>query len=246
MRLTWFKSLFNWVNLVNEKILVVEDEPAIRELIAVTLRHAGYSPILTAETIEATRVINANIPSLIILDWMLPHTSGLEFLRSLRASPTTRTIPVLMLTARADEGDRLMGFDAGTDDYLTKPFSTRELIARVKAVLRRVDPSTDEAVLSLGDLQLDPSTHRAFAGSQELKLGPIEFRLLSFFLRNPERVFSREQLLARVWNDSDSVEPRTVDVQIRRLRQALEDSGNDQMLETVRGAGYRMSVVIKN
>jgi two-component system, OmpR family, phosphate regulon response regulator PhoB len=227
---------------VNEKILVVEDEPAIRELIAVTMRHAGYSPILTAETIEATRVINAGAPALIILDWMLPHTSGLEFLRSLRASPNTRTIPVLMLTARAEEGDRLMGFDAGTDDYLTKPFSTRELVARVKAILRRADPSTDEAILSLGTLRLDPSTHRAFASEQELKLGPIEFRLLNFFMRNPERVFSREQLLARVWNDADSIEARTVDVQIRRLRQALEQSGNDQLLETVRGAGYRLSL----
>ncbi len=226
---------------MNEKILVVEDEPAIRELIAVTLRHAGYSPILTAETIEATRVINASIPNLIILDWMLPKTSGLEFLRSLRASSTTRSIPVLMLTARADEGDRLMGFDAGTDDYLTKPFSTRELVARVKAVLRRVDPSTDEAPLELGLLRLDPATHRVHAGSYELKLSPIEFRLLSFFMRNPERVYSREQLLARVWADAESIEPRTVDVQIRRLRQALEESGNDQLLETVRGAGYRMS-----
>ncbi len=225
---------------MNEKILIVEDEPAIRELIAITLRHAGYSPILTAETIEASRVMSANAPAMVILDWMLPQTSGLDFLRTMRANSATRSIPVLMLTARADEGDRLMGFDAGTDDYLTKPFSTRELIARVKAVLRRVGPNSDEAQIELGPLRLDPNTHRAYAGEQELKLGPIEFRLLSFFMRNPERVYSREQLLARVWNDADSIEPRTVDVQIRRLRQALEESGKDQLLETVRGAGYRM------
>lgn len=227
---------------MSTQILVVEDEPSIRELIGITLKHAGFRPVLTEDVAQANRYIQAEMPILVILDWMLPKTSGIEFLRELRASAQTRQLPVLMLTARADEGDRLSGFDAGTDDYLTKPFSPREMVARVKALLRRADPATDTQKLEVNGLSLDPVTHRVYALGQEIKLGPIEFKLLGHFLRNPERVFSREQLLARVWTDAESVEVRTVDVQVRRLRQALEPSGLDRLLETVRGTGYRLHI----
>lgn len=227
----------------NLRILVVEDEPAIRELIAVTLRHAGFTPILTAETTEAQRVIDAKAPDLVLLDWMLPAMSGVAFAKALRHSPQTRTIPIVLLTARADEGDRLQGFDAGVDDYITKPFSPRELVARIKAVLRRAAPKTDLSPIEISGLKLDPTSHRVTCPNGEIKLGPTEFRLLCFFMRNPERVWSRDRLLNSVWEDPIDIEERTVDVHVRRLRLALEPSKHDHLIETVRGTGYRMLAV---
>ncbi len=224
------------------KILVVEDEPAIRELIAVNLRHAGFTPILAAESIEAMRIVNASAPDLILLDWMLPGQSGIEFARQLRANVTTRAIPIVLLTARADEGDRLLGFDVGADDYITKPFSPREMIARIRAVVRRVAPKTDVAPFEIAGLKLDPQSYRVSAGQTAIKLGPTEFKLLQFFMKNPERVLSRDRLLSGVWGDQSYIEERTVDVHIRRLRLALEPSGHHQLLETVRGGGYRFAL----
>lgn len=219
---------------------MVEDEPAIRELIAVTLRHAGFAPILTAETSEAQRVLDAKLPDLVLLDWMLPAMSGVAFAKALRQNAQTRTIPIVLLTARADEGDRLQGFDAGVDDYITKPFSPRELVARIKAVLRRAAPKTDLNPIEIADLKLDPASHRVTSPAGEIKLGPTEFRLLYFFMKNPERVWSRDRLLSSVWDEPIDIEERTVDVHVRRLRQALEPSGHDHLIETVRGTGYRM------
>jgi len=227
---------------VNAKILIVEDEPAIRELIAVNLRHAGYT-VSEAETAEAARIqLDAALPDLVLLDWMLPGQSGVEFARKLRAEARTAKLPIVMLTARAQEGDMLQGFDVGADDYVTKPFSPRELVARIKAVLRRRAPQTTEDVVELGGLRLDPATHRVSAGETALALGPTEFRLLHFLMTHPERVHSRAQLLDQVWGDHVFVEERTVDVHIRRLRCALEPSTHDALIQTVRGSGYRFSV----
>lgn len=222
-------------------ILLVEDEPAIQELIAFNLTQAGHN-VLRAATAEAAMTLVKNaLPDLVLLDWMLPGASGIEVAKRLRADERTRQIPIIMLTARSDEHDKISGLDAGADDYITKPFSPRELLARIKAVLRRRAPQmTDDAVDVLG-LCLDPVTHRVTAHGKNLELGPTEFRLLHFFMTHAERVHSRAQLLDQVWGDHVFVEERTVDVHIRRLRSALEVSGHDALIQTVRGTGYRFS-----
>ena len=223
-------------------ILVVEDEPAILELISTCLHHAGYR-VLSAESAEEARSrVDEALPDLALLDWMLPGQSGIELARRLRAAERTRDLPIIMLTARSEEHDKVAGLEAGADDYLTKPFSPRELLARIKAVLRRRAPQATADRVELGGLSLDPATHRVQGGEQALELGPTEFRLLHFFMTHPERVYSRAQLLNQVWGDHVFVEERTVDVHIRRVRAALEPSGHDRLIQTVRGSGYRFSV----
>ncbi|UXY16372.1 phosphate regulon transcriptional regulator PhoB [Chitiniphilus purpureus] len=222
-------------------ILLVEDEPAIQELIAFNLTQAGHH-VMRADSVEtAQHLVRNALPDLILLDWMLPGTSGIDFARRLRGEERTRQIPLIMLTARSDEQDKIAGLETGADDYITKPFSPRELQARIKAVLRRRAPqATDDLVQVLG-LQLDPATHRVTGNGQPIDLGPTEFRLLHFFMTHPERVHSRAQLLDQVWGDHVFVEERTVDVHIRRLRSALTESGYDKLIQTVRGTGYRLS-----
>jgi two-component system phosphate regulon response regulator PhoB len=224
---------------VNAKVLIIEDEPAIRELIAVNIRHAGYTPILAADAASARRQIDAALPDLILLDWMLPDQSGVELARRLRAEARTRDLPIILLTARAEESDKLQGFDSGADDYMTKPFSPRELLARVRALLRRSAPEASQDPVEIGGLRLEPDTFRVTAGEQTLKLGPTEFRLLHYLMSYPDRVLSRGKLLDGVWGDHVFIEERTVDVHIRRLRLALQPSGHERLIETVRGGGYR-------
>jgi two-component system phosphate regulon response regulator PhoB len=225
-------------------ILVVEDEPAIGELIAINLRHSGFKVVL-AETAEAAQsAVDGVLPELVLLDWMLPGQSGVSLARRWRADARTRSLPVIMLTARADEADKIAGLDAGADDYLTKPFSPNELLARVRAVLRRRQPEALDAAVSVAGLVLDPGTHRVSYEGQELKLGPTEFRLLHFLMSHAERVHSRAQLLDRVWGDHVFIEERTVDVHIKRLREALAVGQCSQMVETVRGAGYRLTAQV--
>jgi two-component system phosphate regulon response regulator PhoB len=222
-------------------ILVVEDESAIAELIAINLRHAGFQITLAETAEQATAAVDAVLPDLVLLDWMLPGQSGLALARRWRADARTRELPIIMLTARADESDKVSGLDAGADDYLTKPFSTQELLARIRAVLRRRTPEALDTAVELGWLKLDPGTRRVSAQGIELKLGPTEFRLLHFFMSHPERVHSRAQLLDRVWGDHVFIEERTVDVHVKRLREALQPVHCAHMVETVRGAGYRMT-----
>jgi two-component system phosphate regulon response regulator PhoB len=222
-------------------VLVVEDEPAIQELISYNLRQAGHQPLRADNAEQALRLVQDALPDLVLLDWMLPGLSGIELARRLRADRRTKAIPIIMLTARADEQDKLTGLDTGADDYITKPFSPRELNARVKAVLRRRAPQMTDDIVLIGGLRLDPGTHRVIAHGEQVHLGPTEFRLLHFLMTHPERVHSRPQLLDHVWGDHVFVEERTVDVHIRRLRKALEPSRHDRLIQTVRGAGYRFS-----
>jgi len=222
-------------------ILVVEDEPAIRDMIGMSLERAGFRWLAAGSVEEARSLLADHAPDLLLLDWMLPGASGLDFARQLRRDDNSRDLPVIMLTARDAEEDMIRGLEGGVDDYLTKPFSTRELVARIKTVLRRAG-SGDETPISLGPLTLEPSSHRLRAGEQKIELGPTEFRLLQFFMRHPERVFSREQLLDRVWGRNVFIDDRTVDVHIRRLRKALEPHEAAGLVQTVRGAGYRFSV----
>lgn len=222
-------------------ILVVEDESAIAELIAINLRHAGFEVTIAADAEQAQAAVNGVLPDLILLDWMLPGQSGLALARRWRTEQRTRDLPVIMLTARADEADKVSGLDAGADDYLTKPFSTNELLARIRAVLRRKAPEALDVAVEVGALKIDPATRRVTRGAQELKLGATEFRLLHFFMTHPERVHSRSQLLDRVWGDHVFIEERTVDVHVKRLREALSPADCSQMIETVRGAGYRFT-----
>jgi len=220
-------------------VLVVEDEPAIAELIAVNLRHNGFRPTWAMDSVSAQRELDAALPDLILLDWMLPGESGLSLAKRWRANERTKAIPLIMLTARGDEADRVAGLDAGADDYISKPFSTKELLARVRAVLRRHSPEqTGEAIVIAG-LSLDSATHRVSFGQQALKLGPTEFKLLHYLMGHAERVHSRGQLLDKVWGDHVYIEERTVDVHVKRLREALGAAGT--MVETVRGAGYRLT-----
>lgn len=223
-------------------ILVVEDEPAIQELIAANLGRAGHHVLRAMDAETAQRIVRDALPDLVLLDWMLPGMSGIELARRLRADERTRAIPIIMLTARGEEQDRVAGLEMGADDYVTKPFSPRELMARIKAVLRRRAPQTTEDAVEVGGLRLDPTTHRVSSAEQELSLGPTEFRLLHFLMTHPERVHSRAQLLDQVWGDHVFVEERTVDVHVRRLRAALEPVGQDALVQTVRGSGYRFSV----
>lgn len=223
-------------------ILLVEDEPAIQELIAFNLEQAGHH-VLRADTAEqGLSLVKNALPDLVLLDWMLPGVSGIDFTRRLRSDERTKTVPIIMLTARSEEPDKIAGLESGADDYITKPFSPRELVARIKAVLRRRAPQMTDDVVDVNSLRLDPTTHRVTAQGRPLDLGPTEFRLLHFFMTHSERVHSRSQLLDHVWGDHVFVEERTVDVHIRRLRSALEPSCHADLIQTVRGAGYRFSV----
>ncbi|MCM2326299.1 MAG: phosphate regulon transcriptional regulator PhoB [Lysobacter sp.] len=223
------------------RILVVEDEPAIQELIALNLEQAGQHPVMAASAEEGLRRIEEELPDLVLLDWMLPGQSGIELARRLRADARTRALPIIMLTARGDEEDKLRGLETGADDYITKPFSMKELQARIKAVLRRRAPEITEDAVEFHGLRLDPATHRVTGGGETLPMGPTEFRLLHFFITHPERVYTRSQLLDQVWGDHVFIEERTVDVHIRRLRAALEKSGHETFVQTIRGSGYRFS-----
>jgi len=220
-------------------ILLVEDEPAIAELISVNLRHSGFRPIWAIDGAAAQVEIDDAVPDLILLDWMLPGESGLNLAKKWRAHPRTKTTPIIMLTARGEEADRVQGLDSGADDYIAKPFSTKELLARIRAVLRRRAPQPEEKVLQAGPLSLDTATYRVNFQDKPLKLGPTEFKLLQFLMSHAERVHSRGQLLDKVWGDHVYIEERTVDVHVKRLREALGDAG--VMVETVRGAGYRFT-----
>jgi two-component system phosphate regulon response regulator PhoB len=223
-------------------ILVVEDEPAIQELIAANLQLAGHQVLRAADAETALTLVREAIPDAILLDWMLPGMSGIQLARRLRADERTREVPIIMLTARSEEVDKVAGLEAGADDYVTKPFSPRELMARIKAVLRRRAPQMTEDAVEMEGLRLDPVTHRVTASGAALALGPTEFRLLHFFMTHPERVHSRTQLLDQVWGDHVFVEERTVDVHIRRLRSVLEKTGHQRLIQTVRGSGYRCSM----
>jgi two-component system phosphate regulon response regulator PhoB len=223
------------------RVLVVEDESAIAELISINLRHAGYEVIIAATADQAQAQVDGVLPDLVVLDWMLPGQSGLVLAKRWRAQARTRDLPIIMLTARAEEGDMISGLDAGADDYLTKPFSTNELLARIRAVLRRKAPEALDTMVDVGGLKLDPATRRVSREDREVRIGPTEFRLLHFFMTHPERVHSRAQLLDRVWGDHVFIEERTVDVHVKRLREALDPVGCSRMIETVRGAGYRLT-----
>jgi two-component system phosphate regulon response regulator PhoB len=227
--------------MTGKQILIVEDEKPIRDMIAFGLRRAGFE-VREAEDCAAARASIADArPDLLLVDWMLPDQSGLELTRAVKRSKETRDLPVIMLTARADEHDKVSGLEGGADDYVTKPFSPRELLARINAVLRRASPGTAGESLEAGGVTLDAASHRVTVDDQNVPLGPTEYRLLQFFMEHPERVYSRSQLLDRVWGGNVYVEERTVDVHIRRLRKALEPSGRDGLVQTVRGSGYRFS-----
>lgn len=231
---------------MTHRILIVEDEPSIAELIAINLSHAGYEVQKALQTDVAANMMRDELPNLLILDWMLPGKSGVQFARELRANERTRSLPILMLTAKSEENDKVLGLDSGADDYVTKPFSPKELVARVKALLRRQIPLEGDGPLAVGPLRLDPVSHRVSAvwpnsDPQTLSLGPTEFRLLQFMMANPERVHSREGLLDKVWGNEVYIEERTVDVHIKRLRAALSPADCDRYVETVRGSGYRIT-----
>ena len=220
-------------------VLIVEDEPAIAELIAVNLRHNGFQPVWAEDGVTAQRELDAVLPDVILLDWMLPGASGLALARKWRADSRTKAVPILMLTARGDEPDKVAGLDAGADDYITKPFSTQELLARIRAVLRRRAPEQIQDKVSIGELVLDAAAHRVSWQGDMIKVGPTEFKLLHYLMKHPERVHSRAQLLDKVWGDHVFIEERTVDVHVKRLSEALGMAG--ALIETVRGAGYRLS-----
>jgi len=226
---------------MNRQILVVEDETPIREMITFVLEQNGFNSIEAKDYDQAFSLIKEPYPDLILLDWMLPGGTGVKIAKELKRNEFTRNIPIIMLTARSDENDKVKGFDAGIDDYVTKPFSPKELIARIKAVIRRVSPTSLEEVIELKGLSLDPVAHRVGINGKPLDLGPTEFRLLHFFMTHTERVYSREQLLDNVWGVNVYVEDRTVDVHIRRLRKAITGAGHENFVQTVRGSGYRFS-----
>jgi two-component system phosphate regulon response regulator PhoB len=226
---------------MQKQILIVDDEPAIREMVAFALRKGEYLPIHAGDAMEAQAAIAERVPDLILLDWMLPGTSGLELARRWRREQLTREVPIIMLTARGEENDRVSGLEAGIDDYVVKPFSARELLARIRAVLRRSREDDEDGSVQVGALRIDGASHRVFAGEQQLQVGPTEYRLLHFFMTHADRVYTRTQVLDHVWGGNVYVEERTVDVHIRRLRKALEPAQLDSMVQTVRGAGYRFS-----
>jgi len=223
------------------QILIVEDEKPIRDMIAFGLKRAGFEVLEAGDCRTARTRLADRLPDLVLVDWMLPDMSGLELTRALKKDDATRDLPVIMLTARAEEEDKVRGLEGGADDYITKPFSPRELVARINAVLRRAGAGDEDGLLEAGDLKLNVASHRVTAGDEAVALGPTEFRLLKFLMSHPDRVYSRSQLLDRVWGGNVYVEERTVDVHIRRLRKALEPSGCDGLIQTVRGAGYRFS-----
>jgi len=227
-----------------KRILLVEDEAPIRDMLKFVLEQSGYDTIEAEDFNVALERIVEPYPDLILLDWMLPGGSGVQFAKKLKQHEYTRDIPIIMLTARGEEEDKVRGLEAGADDYVTKPFSPKELIARVKAVIRRVTPTSSEDVIEFQGLKLDPVSHRVTANEAPLDMGPTEFKLLHFFMTHAERVYSREQLLDNVWGTNVYVEDRTVDVHIRRLRKAISEFGHDNMIQTVRGAGYRFSTKV--
>lgn len=222
-------------------ILIVEDEGPILELLALNISQAGYNPLRAISAEHAEKLMNEALPDMILLDWMLPGMSGIDFAKKLRSNTFTKTIPIIMLTARSDELDKIKGLEIGADDYITKPFSPRELNARIKAVLRRKAPELTEDILKINGLELNPVSHRVTGNNKPLEMGPTEFRLLHFFMSNPERVYSRSQLLDKVWGSQIFIEDRTVDVHIRRLRNILTQSQHENLIQTVRGSGYRLS-----
>lgn len=226
---------------MSTNILIVEDEDAIRAMTALALEQAGFEVEEAEDATVAWNKVNDRLPDLVLLDWMLPGVSGVEFARRMRREEMTREIPIIMLTARTEEHDKIRGLDAGADDYITKPFSPKEMTARIRAVLRRVKAAPNGEALKADGLVLDPVSHRVTSNDQAVELGPTEYRLLHFFMRHPDRVFGRSQLLDRVWGSGVYVEERTVDVHIRRLRKALTPGGHDKLIQTVRGAGYRFS-----
>jgi len=226
---------------MNRQILVVEDEAPIREMISFVLEQNGYNSVEAQDYDQALSLLKDPYPDLILLDWMLPGGTGIKIAKVLKRNEFTRNIPIIMLTARSDEEDKIKGFDAGVDDYVTKPFSPKELMARIKAVIRRVSPTSLEEVIEVQGLSLDPVSHRVSTLNKPLELGPTEFKLLHFFMTHPERVYSREQLLDNVWGVNVYVEDRTVDVHIRRLRKAISGAGHENFIQTVRGSGYRFS-----
>lgn len=229
---------------MQRRILIVEDEAAIADMVVFALKRAGFEAVAALDASYAQSAIMEKVPDLILLDWMLPGLSGVEYARRLRRDELTRDIPVIMLTARGEESDRVLGLESGADDYVVKPFSTRELIARIKAVLRRSSAMGDEETIELGGLKLDAASHRIFANDKPIPMGPTEYRLLAFFMTHAERVYTRTQLLDNVWGGNVYVEERTVDVHIRRLRKTLEPFGFDNFIQTVRGAGYRFSLSV--
>jgi two-component system phosphate regulon response regulator PhoB len=229
---------------VLKRILIVDDEPAIRDMVAFALRKADYEPVHAGDAREAQSAIMNKVPDLILLDWMLPGMTGLELARRLRKEGLTREVPIIMLTARGEENDRVSGLEAGVDDYVVKPFSSRELLARIKAVMRRTRGDEEDGSVALGGLRIDGAAHRVFAGDKPVTIGPTEYRLLLFFMTHAERVYTRSQLLDHVWGGNVYVEERTVDVHIRRLRKTLEPYGMDPLVQTVRGAGYRFSTSV--
>jgi len=226
---------------VQKRILIVDDEPAIRDMVAFALRKGEYEPVHAGDAREAASAISERVPDLILLDWMLPGSSGLELARRWRRDDLTRDVPIIMLTARGEENDRVSGLESGVDDYVVKPFSARELLARIKAVLRRSREDEDDGSVTVGSLRIDGAAHRVFASDQPLHVGPTEYRLLHFFMTHAERVYTRTQLLDHIWGGNVYVEERTVDVHIRRLRKALEPFKLEEMVQTVRGSGYRFS-----
>ncbi len=225
-------------------ILIVEDEPAIRQMLGFTLAGDGYNFLEAGDVEEAHNAMSTMMPDLILLDWMLPGISGVDFARRLKRDPKTSAIPIIMLTARGSENDKVKGLDTGADDFITKPFSTRELLARVRAVIRRSSQTGDQDVIEIGTIKLDTQTHRVLANNRTVDLSPTEFRLLQFFITHPERVYSRNQLLDSVWGNHAYIEERTVDVHIRRLRKLLEPYGCEAYIQTVRSVGYRFSVLV--
>ena len=233
---------------MQKRILIVDDEPAIRDMVAFALRKGEYEPVHAGDAREAQTAIADHVPDLILLDWMLPGTSGLELARRWRKEALTREIPIIMLTARGEENDRVGGLEAGVDDYVVKPFSARELLARIRAVMRRTREDDEHGNVQVGPLRIDGAAHRVFAEAggarAQVQIGPTEYRLLHFFMTHPERVYTRSQLLDHVWGGSVYVEERTVDVHIRRLRKTLEPHALDPMVQTVRGAGYRFSAAV--
>lgn len=227
---------------MSARILVVEDEEALTTLLRYNLDAEGYDVETVARGDDADTRLKEHIPDLIVLDWMLPGLSGIELCRRLRARPETKQIPIIMLTARGEENDRVSGLESGVDDYVVKPFSARELLARIKAVLRRSREDEDDGSVTVGKLRIDGAAHRVYAGDQPVHVGPTEYRLLHFFMTHTDRVYSRTQLLDHVWGGNVYVEERTVDVHIRRLRKALEPARLEEMVQTVRGSGYRFSL----
>ncbi|HEY0665886.1 MAG TPA: phosphate regulon transcriptional regulator PhoB [Gallionella sp.] len=227
---------------MSARILIVEDEPAIQELLVFNVMQAGFQALRAEDAESAWEQIHRTTPDLILLDWMLPNTSGVVLAKQLRSDARTKDIPIIMLTARGEERDKVLGLESGADDYITKPFSPRELMARIRAVMRRHAPQMPDETIAMGGLELSPVAHRVTANGEVLELGPTEFRLLHFFMTHAERVYNRTQLLDQVWGTQVFVEERTVDVHIRRLRAALEPQGMEKLIQTVRGSGYRFSM----